>query len=200
MSSVSIRRLVPGLAAAILCVLAPLPAAAQAVTKAELDGYRLSMANVERLLTVARNMKALENDPELRAWAAKNRAEDDHEESGAEGPNAEATAITKMVAKLSEQPKVRRAVQSAGISPRDYALTTYMLLMSSMPVAAEKQFGKPVDTKVLSPALAANVAFVRDNWTRINAMGEEMKQYQLAQPQDEGMEERGAADGEDPPA
>jgi hypothetical protein len=185
-----IRRPLPLLVALLLCVLAPLPAAGQTVTTAELEGYRLSMANVERLMTVARNMKALENDPELKAWAAKNRAQDD-EAGGADGRDAESTAITKMVTKLSEQPKLRQAVQSAGISPRDYALTTYMLLVSSMPVAAEKQLGKPVDTKGLSPAMVANVALVRTNWARISAIGEEMKQFQIqSKNQGDGEEER----------
>jgi hypothetical protein len=183
MPSAPIRRLVPGLAALLLAVLAPLPAAGQTVTKAELEGYRLTMANVERLLVVARNMKALENDAELKAWAAKNRAEAEDDAGSAGGPDAEATAISGMVAKLSGQPKLRRAVQSAGISPRDYALTTYMLLVSSMPVAAEKQFGKPVDTKGLPAAMTANIALVRTNWARISAMGEEMKKYQVQAPE-----------------
>lgn len=196
MPSASIRRFVPRLlAGALLCIIAPLPAAGQAVTRAELEGYRLSMANVERLLAVARNMKALENDAELKAWAAKNRAEGDAESGGAEGPNAEATAISGMIAKLNEQPKLRQAVQSAGISPRDYALTTYMLLVSSMPVAAEKQLGKAVDTKGLPAAMVANIALVRTNWARISAVGEEMKKYQV-----ESRESDGDEGGEGEPA
>jgi len=145
-------------------------------------------------------MKALENDPELQKWAAQNAAEESRDEDD-ESSADEAAGLTKMAATLGKQPKVRQAVQSAGISPRDYALTTYALLLSSIPVAGEKQFGKPIDPKGLSPAMVANIELVRANWTRINAMGEEMKKYEmknLAAP--EADEEEDGDEGDEDPA
>lgn len=197
----AITRRLPALAAAaLLFALLPSAGAAQAITKADVEKYRLTMANVERLLVVARNMKALENDPELQKWAAQNAAEESRDEDD-ESSADEAAGLTKMAATLGKQPKVRQAVQSAGISPRDYALTTYALLLSSIPVAGEKQFGKPIDPKGLSPAMVANIELVRANWTRINAMGEEMKKYEmknLAAP--EADEEEEGDEGDEDPA
>lgn len=197
----AITRRLPALAAAaLLLALLPSAGAAQTITKADVEQYRLTMANVERLLVVARNMKALENDPELQKWAAQNAAEESRDEDD-ESSADEAAGLTKMAATLGKQPKVRQAVQSAGISPRDYALTTYALLLSSIPVAGEKQFGKPIDPKGLSPAMAANIELVRANWTRINAMGEEMKKYEmknLAAP--EADEEEEGDEGDEDPA
>lgn len=200
MSFAATRRRTARLAATLLAVLFPSALSAQAITKAEIEKYRLTMANVERLLTVARNMKALENDAELQKWAAQNAREEGSEAGTENNPNAEAEGLTKMAAKLSEQPKVRQAVQSAGITPREYALTTYALLMSSMPVAAEKQYGKTVDTKGLAPAMVANIELVRANWTRINAMGEEMKKYEMKKPEAPGGEDEGDDEGEKDPA
>ena len=196
MSFAVTRRRAARLAATLLAVLLPSALSAQAITKAEIEKYRLTMANVERLVTVARNMKALENDPELQKWAAQNAAEEERESaaSDADNPNAEAEGLTKMAAKLNGQPKLRQAVQSAGISPRDYALTTYALLMSSMPVAVEKQYGKTVDTKEFTPAMAANIELVRTNWTRISAMGEEMKKYEMKKPEAPGGEDEAKKD------
>lgn len=197
----AITRRLPALAAAaLLLALLPSAGAAQTITKADVEQYRLTMANVERLLVVARNMKALENDPELQKWAAQNAAEESRDEDD-ESSADEAAGLTKMAATLGKQPKVRQAVQSAGISPRDYALTTYALLLSSIPVAGEKQFGKPIDPKGLSPAMVANIELVRANWTRINAMGEEMKKYEmknLAAP--EADEEEEGDEGDEDPA
>ena len=83
---------------------------------------------------------------------------------------------------------MRRAVESAGISVRDYALTTMSMLLPGMVVAMEKEYGTKVNTadmtKDLKGAQLDNVKFVRANWTRISALTEEAKKYQLKEPEE----------------
>jgi len=172
----------------VLVAASAVPARAQSkVTAAELDSYRLTTPNVEKLVPVARNLKALENDQEVVRWAAEQRAKSDQEEGTASAAERySGVAMVNRMITLSGQPKVRHAVESAGISVRDFALTMVAMPTSMTIISREKQSGTTANTaemaKNLTGAQLDNANFVRANWTRVMAVATEVDKYKLKEP------------------
>jgi len=175
-------------AALVLVAVTAVPSWAQSkVTAAELESYRLTTPNVEKLVPVARNLKALETDEEVVRWVAEQRAKSDQEEETAPATDRySGVAMVNRMITLSGQPKVRRAVESAGISVRDYALTMVAMPTSVTIVSREQQSGAKANTaemaKNLTGAQLDNANLVRANWTRVMTLMTEVEKYKLKEP------------------
>jgi len=192
-------------AAMILVAVAALPASAQKpVTAADIENYRLTMSNIEKMVPVARNLKALENDSDVKRWAAEQRAKNERAEETASAADRQSgvAGTNQVIAMYSAHPKVRRAVESAGISVRDYALTMVSIFAPAMVVGMEKQSGPKANTaemtKGFTGAQRANVDLVRANWTRIEALMKETKKYEMKEPKEssDAAEDEGSEEGD----
>lgn len=134
---------------------APTDAPADAgVDEAALAAYTLDMDKVERWQRAAENLEQLtaENPGLQESWDAE---------------AADAESFDDMLAQIGREPEVRRAIESAGLSLRDYVLTNLALLQAMVAQSAlEMNPGSPAPEGV-NPE---NVAFVRENRARLEAM------------------------------
>jgi hypothetical protein len=116
--------------------------------------YRLSMDRVEKWAQAINNLQGIsENDPELERW--KERA------------NATNGSLRDLEEGLEASPKIRRAIERAGISAEDFVLTQYALLQAAM-VAGLQKGG--VDTKLPANVSEENVKFYLDNEQQLNRL------------------------------
>jgi hypothetical protein len=125
--------------------------------EAALASYTLSMERLEGWRRASQNLQRLgEEDPALaETWQSE---------------NADTGSINDMIRRMEAEPRVRRAVEDAGISVRDYVLTTFAIVQAMFAQAAVEA-GQPMPEGV-NPA---NVAFVREHQAEIQAMFQEMQ-------------------------
>jgi hypothetical protein len=125
--------------------------------EAALASYSLTMARIEGWRRASENLRQLgEEEPALaETWQTE---------------NADAGSIDEMVTRMEQEPRVRRVIEGAGISSRDYVLTTFGLLQAMFAQAAVEA-GQPLPPEVNS----ANVEFVREHRAEIEAMFAEMQ-------------------------
>jgi hypothetical protein len=155
------------------------PAAAQGAKGGEPELPRLTMANVEKLVVASRNMKALEKDPEVLRWIEKKKAEEEAREAS-ESDDSRSDMndnMEKAAAMFREQPKLRKAIESSGLSIEQYFGTSMALAFAMMAHGVEKQYGK--QQQVGNDVAGQNLAFVRQNEAKLTALMEEMKKYEL---------------------
>lgn len=130
----------------------------QALTddEAALASYTLTMERVEAWSRASQNLQRLaEEDPALaERWDAE---------------NADAESFDEMIAQIEAEPRARAAVEEAGISVRDYVLTTMALLQAMFAQAA---MDMTQDAPVPEGVNPANVQFVRDHQAEIQALFE----------------------------
>ena len=101
----------------------PAPAAAVAKADNAADaGFELTMAKVDGFLAASKNLAAVEQ-----ADASLDSAMNASTEDGA-----------AYAARLEASPKLREAIEQAGLSTRDYALTTESLFATLMAVGAQE--------------------------------------------------------------
>jgi hypothetical protein len=156
------------------------PALAQSTKGGEPQLPRLTMANVEKLVVASRNMKALENDPEVLRWVEKKKAEEQaREESGSDDETRSDMDenLEKAAAMFREQPKIRKAIESSGLTIEQYFGTSLALGFAMMAHGMEKQAG--TEQKVGSDVAGQNLLFVRQNDAKLTALMEELKKYEF---------------------
>jgi hypothetical protein len=118
-----------------------------------LGTYPLTMDKLNRTTKAAQNIEAAEKaDPTLEdRWQKDNDGNNDLDDIS--------TDLPELIARIEAEPTVRRAVESAGISPRDFVLTTFAIMSAS--VASEmRKSGVKQDSGLGSHVSDDNVAFV----------------------------------------
>jgi hypothetical protein len=152
-------RLIALLAAALLLLSNPF-VAAQAVDAADVRGFELSTDLMRRFMAANRNLNAaIDSDPTLLEGI-----EDFDGDPTAPG------AVGEMMDAINAEPAARRAVESAGISVRDFALATATLIPAAVYVARRQAGlqGSPPDW--LSPQ---HLRFAEQNADEIQRLFEE---------------------------
>jgi hypothetical protein len=176
-------RLVTLLATLAAVVVAPGVATAQPKGNgdmATLAAYRLTEARLEQFDRANRAMIEVAKDPAVRRQAEALK-DDDYEE--------EAKTIAEIAARMDRIPAVKKAIESSGMSSREYATFQLSLFQAFMAVAMQEMQGGKGQLPEGTPA--ENVAFVRKHKARLDAMTRELEALQ-------GDDD--ADDDDDPPA
>ena len=131
--------------------------------EAALAAYPLSMERLERWQRAAQNLQEVATaNPALAAtWEAQ---------------NTDAESLDEIVGRIEREPEARRAIESAGIAPRDYVLTSMALIQAMFAMAAVDMGQSEGVPDGVNPE---NVAFVREHRADIEAM---MTAMQEAEP------------------
>ncbi|HUF66884.1 MAG TPA: hypothetical protein VMM17_12990 [Gemmatimonadaceae bacterium] len=120
----------------------------------EISNYELTMDRMRRWMTAARNLgTAAENDPTL------------------EPPDADEVSYSQMIAWYEQNPTAREALRSAGITPRDFVLTTLAYMQAGMTYAV---LGMSKEAKIPEGQSGRNVEFVRANQAELERLAREM--------------------------
>ncbi len=121
--------------------------------------YRLTMPLMQQYVQAVRNLHQLERtDPELRR---RMEAMGEHEERSL----AEVTGL------IEGEPQLRRAIEDAGLTVRDYMLISLAFMQSMM----AHEFQRQGYIQELPPEVSAeNVAFIRDNEQQLQPLMDEL--------------------------
>jgi hypothetical protein len=124
--------------------------------EAALASYTLTMAGVEGWRRASQNLQRLaDEDPALaETWQTENN---------------DTSTIGDMIDRIENERRARQAIEEAGISVRDFVLTTFALVQAMFAQAAV-EMGQALPEGV-NPA---NVEFVREHRAELEAMFEEV--------------------------
>ncbi len=130
------------------------PAAANESDKREIDSYVLTEAGLGKFTQASRSLAAVPG-------ACKSEDDDDGDDSNGEN-------LDQLVAKLNAVPGAQAAIQSAGMTTREYVVFMWSMMQSGMSSWAVKQSGKP------PPGVQqANVDFYNTHEAALRALGDE---------------------------
>jgi hypothetical protein len=161
------RGLVPLLTLVVVALAVPAVAQPRRVdpNARQILDYRLTLDNVRRFDAVMRSMDRAPDRPEAprsdlamisgltAAWAHADAWRD--------------TTLDEMVRTLDRgHPELIAAIRSAGMSTRDYVLTT-MTLMLAHPVASSRRQGRGVTA---TDVAVENIDWVEANWTDVDRL------------------------------
>jgi len=118
----------------------------------EVSRYALTESGLAKFAQATRNIAAVPG--------ACERKEDDDSE--------DLKSIDQMVAKLDSVPGIQAAIQSAGLTTREYVVFTFSMMQSGMAAWAVSQPGG----KLPPGASQANVDFFKQHETAMAAIGE----------------------------
>jgi hypothetical protein len=153
--------LLPIIAASAL--LAPLPAGAQAGADAdtrEINAYKLTEAGLTHYAQAARNIAQLASQSPVAC------ADDQDDADSGDGKS-----IGQMVASLDADTKVRSAIQSTGMSTREYVVFGMAVFQAGLAAWALDQPGGKLPAGVAMD----NVTFYRKHEAALRTLGEETK-------------------------
>ena len=121
----------------------------------ELAAFRLSMDKLSKAAQAGRALESLsEIDSSLKGVAQFDK------DKGSQ-------AIAEAVGRIDAHPEARTAIQSAGLSTRDYVLTMYCFVQSTQALLVREDKGR----KQYPPgASEENVVFVRNHLKEINRL------------------------------
>lgn len=144
--------------AAALCVLVLAPAATHAqnvgdADKREISAYSLTQEGLGKYKQATRNLKGLNS----------NDCDDDS------GDDSQVQSLSKVVAKMDSTPGAKAAVQSAGMTTREYVVFTFSLMQNGLAAWALEQPGGKLPPGVSQ----ANLDFMRAHKADMNEMGDE---------------------------
>ena len=126
-------------------------AAANENDKREISSYVLSEAGLAKFTQATQKLSGV---------AGACAAEDDDDDSDTQ-------SLDQMVAKLNAVPGAQAAIQSAGMTTREYVVFMWSMLQSGMSAWAQSQSGK------LPPGVSqANVDFYKKHEAEMKAIGE----------------------------
>ena len=146
------RHIVSVASALGLLVLAPAASHAQNAgdaDKREVSAYQLTEAGLGKYKQATRNLKGLKIDD----------CDDD----------SDARSLSEAVAKIDAVPGAKAAVQSAGMTTREYVVFTFSLMQNGLAAWALEQPGGKLPPGVSQ----ANVDFFRAHQADMQAMGDE---------------------------
>ena len=129
----------------------------------EIDAYRLTESGLAKYTRAMQNLGPL----------AKKMSEDcnDGRDDGESEDDGNANSIDESVASFEAIPGVRAAIQSAGMTTRDYIVFTWSLFQSGMAAWALDQPGGKLPPNVAMD----NVTFYRKHEEALKKLGEETK-------------------------
>jgi hypothetical protein len=150
----------------------------------EIQSYRLTTKTLVQLNQVQENMyAALKANPDLNKRYADQKG--DRED--------QAETLSEMAKRLDRIPEMRRAIVTAGLTPREYMLAMMALLQAGMSAALMDSPG--VDQSKIALGVRANVAFVKAHKVEMDRMQARAKEIeQLAQPASAGDPSKQAPD------
>jgi len=121
----------------------------------ELAAFRLSMEKLGKAATAGKILEKLaETDPSLKGVAQFDKQK-------------EWQYVDEAVHRIDGHPRARTAIQSAGLSTRDYVLTMYCFVQSTLALFLKEDGGEKHDP---SGASEENVAFVKNHLKEINRL------------------------------
>ncbi len=121
----------------------------------ELAAFHLSMAKLSKAAQASKALERLsETNPSLKGVTQFDKPK---------GPQS----IAEVVTRIDDHPQARTAIESAGLSTRDYVLTMYCFEQSAQALFLKRQAGEkhyPPD------ASEKNVVFIRNHLKEINRL------------------------------
>lgn len=153
-----------GIAFAALALLAGSTSGrAQNPDSVEVYDHRLTMKELQQAVQATHNLDAaMKADPTL---ARRINAE-------ASG-NQDAETLDAIAARLEREPAVKKAITSAGLTPRNYTLVFLSLATTATQRAAVSEGAAPA-----TPAIAGNIKLYEANKAQFEAWGREMAAMQ----------------------
>ena len=141
------------------------PSAGSGFDDRAIGAYPLSMDRLTRATQAGRNIRAAEKaDPGLRErWHHKG------EDVDSEDLNANLSAL---LSRIEGTPAIKGAVESAGLSPRDFVMTTFALVSANAAAQMKKMGTPPEDSGLGAHVSDANVAFVSAHQADVAALME----------------------------
>jgi len=121
----------------------------------ELAAFRLSMEKLSKAATAGKILEELaETDPSLKGVAEFDKQK---------GPQS----VDQAVNRIDGHPQAQKAIQSAGLSTRDYVLTMYCFVQSTLALLLKEDGGEKRDPPGASEE---NVVFVKNHLKEINRL------------------------------
>lgn len=122
--------------------------------------YRLSDDNVNKVIEVTQKMRALQtSNPQLAA-----AMEQEH------GDVNDAKSIDEAAARLEAIPPVKAILSSAGLSARDYLLTTFTLMEAGAAYQFQKAGKLPPNSELAKDVSPENLAYVGSHQAQLRAL------------------------------
>ena len=115
----------------------------------ELSRYTLTMADIRKYAAANANLAKLPK-------AEENEDSEDDEDSDNE-------SLDQMAARIGKMPEARKAIEAAGLSPRQFAVITMALFQASMAQFAVEQGADPAKVAKDASVNPANIRFVKEN-------------------------------------
>lgn len=151
------------LALAAVTLLPGARAHGQNADSAEVYNHRLTMQELQQAIQATRNLDAaMKADPGM---AQRVNAE--------ASSNQDGETLDAIAARLGRDPAVKKAIASAGMTPRRYTLVFLSLATTATQRAAVKEGASPA-----SPAIADNIRLYEQNQAQFEAWGREMAAMQ----------------------
>jgi len=132
----------------------PGPAAAQDKDSREVSAYALTESGLAKFAQASRNLAAVPG-------ACEEEADDDESD--------DMQSIDQMVAKINSRPGAQAAIQSAGMTSREYVVFMFSMLQNGMAAWALKQPGG----KLPPGTSQANVDFFNQHETAMKEIGKD---------------------------
>lgn len=128
----------------------------------EIANYRLTMAALRKMAQVQENMYTMVTaNPGLKEKYAKMERDDDEPEP---------KTLDDMARMLDRVPEMKRAVTSAGFTPREYMVATMAMMQAAM-TAGFMEMDGPMKVKEIPPGvLHDNVHFLKANKAELDRM------------------------------
>ncbi len=115
----------------------------------ELSRYTLTMADIRRYAAANANL------------AKQPKAEEDEDSEDDESSDNE--SLDQMAARIAKMPEARKAIEAAGLTPRQYAVITMALFQASMAQFAVEQGADPAKVARDASVNPANIRFVKEH-------------------------------------
>ena len=133
--------------------------------EAAIRRYTLTMPKVEAWIRASRDVAAA---AQAKAKAMGDSVQDDDSDDDAGGDES----IDGMAARLARHPEVKRALEGAGLTPREFALVSLTLMQAMMADALLQKYPNAKHPDNLNPA---NLAFVKANRAQLEAKMAQLK-------------------------
>lgn len=122
-------------------------------------GYQLTEDNVDKVIAATQKMHALEkSNPQLAAAMQR--------EHGA----GDAKSVDEVASRMDAMPPVKAILSSAGISARDYVLTTFTLMEAGAAYQIQKAGKLPPNSELAKDVSPANLAYIGSHQAQLRAL------------------------------
>jgi len=143
-------------------------AAGGAIDDRALGSYELTEDKLKKTLQAGRNIKAAERaDPQLAARWKQKVSDDPNNPIGAE--------LGAMLERIDREPKIKQAIESAGLMPRDLVMTTFAIISADVASQLKKANAPPRPSGLGAHVSDANVRFVEAHRADVAALMEVSK-------------------------